>query len=73
MARRTAVRPTGPAGLIVAMTPQEIAAVWNRLREDGGAVIRWDDERGEFRTSTYESYSVEDVHAVVRGLLAEKE
>lgn len=55
------------------MTPQQKAAVWNRLAENGGAVIRWDAERGEYRTAHGDAYSVEDVEATVRGLLAEQE
>ena len=54
------------------MTPQQKAAVWNRLAENGGAVIRWDAERGEFRSKDFETYDTADVEATVRGLLTEK-
>ncbi len=56
--------------VIAGMTPQEIAAIWNRTFEaDGGTQIRWDAALGEFISTNADPFSFEDVCATVKGLI----
>ena len=54
---------------LAGMTPAQIAAVWNQFADDGGSVIRWDEATGEYVTRDGTAYSVDDVHATVKGAL----
>lgn len=53
------------------ITPAQMAALWNQFEIDGGSVIRWDAALGEFRTRDFETFSLADVWATVKGLVGE--
>lgn len=50
------------------LTPKEIAAMFNRFIDEGGARIRWSDEVQGFVTYEGDRYPDGSVEDVVRGL-----